>query len=93
MLPFDVYVLRPSGKQKYLLADELLSQVERILLDDNNVETLEELEVACDECDETNILFMQSDDIIIEVIRLLASWPDNVIASKAKKIMSTYIAI
>ena len=63
------------------------------MLDDNNVETLEELEVACDECDETNILFMQSDDIIIEVIRLLASWPDNVIASKAKKIMSTYIAI
>ena len=85
-----VHVLRPPGKQKYLLTDELLSQIERIMLDDNGIETLTEFEAACNDYGETALLFEEDDDIIIEVMKLLRAQPYEVIAARAQKIISNH---
>ena len=84
----QIAILSPANMQKFGLAQEKISLLKQILLDEKT-ETILDLQDVCQGVEETAFVAKLDESILVSILSLLQSSTDQVIAAKAGHLLNT----
>ena len=82
------HILTPINMQKYYMTPDILLLFEQVLLNNPDIIRISDFKLFCSEYESLNFVETLNNSVILEILRHLAAQNDDIVASKAKQLLS-----